>query len=52
MKMLEISNVRIDSLKKYDESLFIEYDIDLKAEKEDIIYFNPMIGEGYKRKSF
>ena len=49
---IAVSNVKIDSLTKYDEPLFIAYDIDLKAEKEDIIYFNPMMGEELKENPF
>ncbi|HUR66525.1 MAG TPA: DUF3857 domain-containing protein [Chitinophagaceae bacterium] len=46
------SNFGIDSLTRYDDVLGIHYDFDLKAEKEDIIYFNPMFGEGYKENPF
>ncbi|MGQ0738491.1 MAG: DUF3857 domain-containing protein [Bacteroidota bacterium] len=47
-----ISNFGVDSLQQYDEVLGIHYDFDLKGEKEDIIYFNPMFGEGYKENLF
>ncbi len=47
-----ISNFGIDSLQQYDEVLGIHYDFDLKGDKEDIIYFNPMFGEGYKENLF
>jgi len=47
-----VSNVKIDSLTKFDESLFIGYDIELKEANEDIIYFNPMMGEGLKENPF
>ncbi|MEO7984446.1 MAG: transglutaminase domain-containing protein [Bacteroidota bacterium] len=47
-----ISKTTIDSLDKYDEPLAITYDIDLKAEKEDILYINPMFGEGFKENPF
>jgi Transglutaminase-like superfamily/Domain of Unknown Function with PDB structure (DUF3858) len=47
-----ISNKQIDSLEKYDEPLFIKYDFEMKPEKEDIIYMNPMFGEGYKENPF
>lgn len=49
---IAVSNARIDSLTKYDEPLFIAYDIDMKAAKEDIIYFNPMMGEELKENPF
>lgn len=47
-----ISNFGIDSLQQYDYVLGIHYDFDLKDDKEDIIYFNPMFGEGYKENLF
>ena len=30
----------------------MNYDLDLKIDKEDIIYLNPMFGEGYKENPF
>ncbi len=47
-----ISNFVIDSLDKYENELGIKYDFDLVGEKEDIIYMNPMFGEGYKENPF
>lgn len=47
-----VSNVQIDSLTKYDEPLFISYEIERSTEKEDIIYFNPMMGEELKENPF
>lgn len=49
---IEISNFLMDSLDKTDEPLFIKYDFDIKEEKADIIYLNPMFGEGYKENPF
>jgi len=49
---MAISNFGLDSLQLYDEPLGIHYDLDLKGEKEDIIYFSPMFGEGYKENPF
>ena len=49
---VEISNTRIDSLDKYDEILQLNYDVALNLEKDDIIYLNPMFGEGYKENPF
>lgn len=49
---IEISNLRLDSLEKYDEPLALHFDFDMVDEKEDIIYFNPMFGEGYKDNPF
>lgn len=47
-----ISNFGIDSLAKYDFPLMLHYDFDIKDEKEDLIYFNPLFGEGYKENPF
>ncbi|MEO6612999.1 MAG: DUF3857 domain-containing protein [Chitinophagaceae bacterium] len=47
-----ISNFVIDSLDKYEEVLGVKYDFDMKAEKEDIIYLNPMFGEAQKENPF
>lgn len=47
-----ISNFGVDSLEKYDNELNIHYDFDIKDEKEDIIYLNPLFGEGYKENPF
>lgn len=49
---IQLSNFVIDSLDKYDEQLGIKYDFDIKQDKEDIIYLNPMFGEGYKENLF
>jgi hypothetical protein len=47
-----ISAKQLDSLDKYDEPLFIKCEFELKQDKEDIIYVNPMFGEGYKENPF
>lgn len=47
-----VSKARVDSLGRYDESVFITYDIDLKPAGDDIIYFNPMMGEEMKENPF
>lgn len=49
---IEITNKTIDSLNKYDEPLAIKYDFTLAPNKEDIIYFNPMLGEAWKENPF
>jgi hypothetical protein len=43
---------QIDSLDKLDEPVFIKCDFEIKQEKEDILYVNPMFGEGYKENPF
>ena len=48
-----IENVRYDSLKKYDFPLTINYDFELKnMGSADIIYFEPIMGDGYKTNPF
>jgi len=47
-----LTNTRIDSLDKYDQPLQLNYDVALNLEKQDIIYLNPMFGEGYKENPF
>ncbi len=47
-----ISNFQLDSLDKYENELGIRYDFDIKDEKEDIMYLNPLFGEGYKENPF
>ncbi|MBI5372994.1 MAG: DUF3857 domain-containing protein [Sphingobacteriales bacterium] len=47
-----ISNLMVDSLEKYDEVLGLKYEFDLLEEKQDIIYFNPMLGETFKENPF
>jgi acyl carrier protein len=49
---IEIRDAQIDSLDKYEEPLAIKYKFDMKTDKEDIVYFNPMFGEGYKENPF
>jgi hypothetical protein len=49
---IEISNARIDSIDQYEYQLGINYDFDVKEDWGDIIYLNPMFGEGYKENPF
>jgi transglutaminase-like putative cysteine protease len=49
---VEISNHRVDSMDKPDDEIQLAYDVKLNLEKEDIIYLNPMFGEGYKENPF
>jgi Domain of Unknown Function with PDB structure (DUF3858)/Domain of Unknown Function with PDB structure (DUF3857) len=48
----EIFNAQIDSLDKLEEPLSLKYEFNWKPEKEDIIYLDPMAGEGYKENPF
>jgi len=49
---LEMSGPSIDSLKILDLPVAVNYDLKLKVAGEDIIYFNPMLAEGYKENPF
>lgn len=49
---VELSNVGIDSIGKYDEPVGIHYDLDFKNSKDAIIYFNPLLGEGFRENPF
>ena len=48
-----ISNLTIDSLKMPDQPLSVSYDLRLTFDSvEDLIYFNPLMAEGYKENPF
>lgn len=49
---VEITESYIDSLERYDDPLAIRYKFNLETDREDIIYFNPMFGEGWKENPF
>jgi hypothetical protein len=50
---IAIENFGIDSLHKFDFPLTVHYDFDFKnLGSTDVIYFNPMFGEGYKTNPF
>ena len=49
---IEIKNPVIESLDNYDEPLRLRYEFDFKQDNEDIIYLNPMLGEGWKENPF
>jgi hypothetical protein len=51
MEDAEIENLSIDSLKKFEHPLLLKYDITVPA-SSDVIYLNPMLGEGYKDNPF
>jgi len=48
---IKISNVSIDSLHQYDQPVTIRYELKMDFET-DIIYFNPMFGEGVLKNPF
>lgn len=49
---IAMKNMLIDSLKKIDDPVAIKYDFSFSTNDEDIIYFNPMMGEAYKENPF
>jgi hypothetical protein len=49
---VELIKPHIDSLDNLEEGIIIGYDFKLNQEKEDILYINPMFGEGYKENLF
>jgi len=49
---IEISELSVDSLDKYEDPINIKYNFEIKPEKENILYINPMFGEGYKENPF
>lgn len=49
---VKLSETHLDSLNNYDEPLGIKYALDFNPEKADILYINPMFGEGYKKNPF
>lgn len=49
---ISISNFGVDSLSKYEYPVNIHYDFDIKEEMPDVLYLNPMFGEGYKENPF
>lgn len=48
----ELSNTKIDSLDNLEQNVNISYDFKLNQGKDDIIYMNPMMAEGYKQNPF
>ena len=48
----ELGYKGIDSIQQLDEQLSIHFDFDFLAGDGDIIYFNPMVVEGYKENPF
>jgi transglutaminase-like putative cysteine protease len=49
---VELIHPNIDSLDNLEESIAITYDFKLNEVKQDILYINPMFGEGYKENYF
>ncbi len=49
---VDLIGPHIDSLNNLEESVGIGYNFKLSQGKEDILYVNPMFGEGYKENPF
>lgn len=49
---IDVTSFGVDSVKKPEEPVTIHYEFDIKEDKPDIIYFNPLCGEGYKDNPF
>ena len=49
---IEITKSVIDSLDNYEVPLRINYEFDVKSEKEDIIYLNPILVDSWKENPF
>jgi Domain of Unknown Function with PDB structure (DUF3858)/Transglutaminase-like superfamily len=50
---LSIDNIELDSLLHFDYPLTVKYDfIVKKSAGDEILYFNPLLGEGYKNNPF
>jgi hypothetical protein len=47
----ELTEKKVDRLKELDAPVKVEYDFTVKQE-DDMVYFNPMMGEGYKENYF
>ncbi len=47
-----ISEPVLDSLKSYDNSIFIRYGLNMNLSDESLIYINPMFGEQWKKNPF
>jgi hypothetical protein len=47
-----VKNYRIERLEKLDEQVQVNYDISLGLDKKDIIYLDPMFGEGFTENPF
>ena len=49
---IKIVEPRIDSLDNYDLPLVLNFEFALNKDEEDLLYINPMFGEGYKENPF
>lgn len=49
---VQIKSPQVDSLSNYDTSLTLKYGVELRSPEDDILYINPMFGEGWKNNPF
>lgn len=49
---VELTDEFIDSLDKYDEPVSVRYKFDMKNDKPDLLYLNPMMTEALKENPF
>jgi hypothetical protein len=49
---VELANTHIDSLMNLEGDIIIAYDFKMNEAKADVIYINPMFGEGYGKNLF
>lgn len=47
-----VKDARFDSLTQLEKPIALHYNISLKADDPEIIYLNPIIGDGYKENPF
>ncbi len=47
-----VKDARFDSLTQLENPIALHYNISLKADDPEIIYLNPIIGDGYKENPF
>lgn len=47
-----IISPRVDSLKEYDQPVSLHYELEAAPYTEDILYINPLFGEGYASNPF
>ncbi|HYF30674.1 MAG TPA: transglutaminase domain-containing protein [Chitinophagaceae bacterium] len=49
---IELKELEIDSVDNVEQPVSVRYNLDLSSFQEDIVYFNPMMAEGYKDNYF
>ena len=50
---MEVSNIKIDSLKQTQTPVMVSFNFKMASfENTDIVYFNPMVGEGLSKNPF